>query len=1213
MPKYPNISIMEDINGEDDTLDIIIRKLLIDFQHYLNIEPVIPNIKVIIIEDNFHSDNLENCDIFKIGVKKNILNNKLIIEVYRNYLKFLPFIVLREIYNNFIPKDLIYYESVQLVINQLLISDLSKHPLLNEWRELIRGHLKQSDQLSVGFNRLSEFDRLEKFFKLKSSEAFYSPSQFFFLYLRMSTSLINEKMDNFFNIIFEEYMNYISKSMYDDEIVETIRCLVEIFYDLKFYRNLISYRHYFQEFKEKGKINTELSLRMFIKNMEWIKKYSYIAPSYLLNWRAIDVCLISTSFRFNSHLEIAKIYKIINQLPFFIAPKIFRNGFTLDLGGYFVIPRVYLEDFHNFVKMLENNGYVINAYCLTFTKQSQNINLNYFREFARKHLIINPNHKNYDNKYEIEFKMDYGNKYYNTDLTIFDFVLLDRIRFFSTSGFGFERRRDTINTLKNDLLNEIISQRTLIRNLKTILNKFHGSVDLKTDFLRFLKKNKKSGFFFIKTLLEDLLSLLQIFDITLITKSDFENIFNFQEFAKTHFKSQTIEENILFHNLKILKTIYKEILPIYFRSKELYKNTVEKYNDFNVLINSCYNLKLFDLNAIIQILEDENLINTIYKTKDEKLKNSYEKYKLYRITNQEIENTLDKYLNTNPPLIQPILINTILFDKFEKQFIQLILRKSPQTQKILRKIKNFFPSFLIINTEELFLKKNLIIAEISIPFITKREKEQLFSIIFNNFKDNIIFGNFFLWSGMVRALSSKNFYDFDTTQFFYTKDLFKQFFLYVQQIFGDSLKTLPEKVNKSQEKFWSQKKSIQNFVERVNDNVLRKNYDFNIRNLNKLVEFHSILKDLLLDNEKFGRIQQNNCFKNYVKSIKFFPMFQHFGFGQYFLYLYPSDMNELDFKLLFTNTFQKVEYPACIDKSNSLFIKYIIPHAAPQLKYLHWLTKSKKVIREYCGFFIKKVYQILHFSHNLSSEGWVYDKDRFKMHMQSILFKTDYIFQIPEIKEYKIADEFISSYFGPDSPEFESLSNIYSWRSIDIKSFLRTKKATTVNHIINLLEKGLIFPYLSLKNLDLHDKVYIIIPNLKSELINTLIKIFSFFNYAFIYETEGEYFIYGFEQEKKYQNGLMIKIYFPKCEISEFMRLFDLLFEYLEIKDYLILNDLVDGKNLIKSIYGGLAFLNSYNPLKNLEWNEQDKIWQNPKIFTSKFEPIYPDLISKDK
>ena len=172
MPEYPNITNLERFSEEMDDLNLILQNLHKDFQHYLNIEPVVPYIKVIIIEDNFHSNYLEYWDIFKIGVNKFILNNKLIIEVYRNYLKFLPFIVLREIYNNFIPKDLIYYESVQLVINQLLIADLSKHPLLNEWRELIRGHLKQSDQLSVGFNRLSEFDRLEKFFKLKSSETF---------------------------------------------------------------------------------------------------------------------------------------------------------------------------------------------------------------------------------------------------------------------------------------------------------------------------------------------------------------------------------------------------------------------------------------------------------------------------------------------------------------------------------------------------------------------------------------------------------------------------------------------------------------------------------------------------------------------------------------------------------------------------------------------------------------------------------------------------------------------------------------------------------------------------------------------------------------------------------------------------------------------------------------------------------------------------------
>ena len=136
------------------------------------------------------------------------------------------------------------------------------------------------------------------------------------------------------------------------------------------------------------------------------------------------------------------------------------------------------------------------------------------------------------------------------------------------------------------------------------------------------------------------------------------------------------------------------------------------------------------------------------------------------------------------------------------------------------------------------------------------------------------------------------------------------------------------------------------------------------------------------------------------------------------------------------------------------------------------------------------------------------------------------------------------------------------------------------------MKNNLIFPYLNLKNLDLQEKIYIIIPSLKQELIGTIVKIFSFFNLAFIYEIKGEYFIHGFENEDKFQNGLMIKLYFPKCEISEFFQVFDLLFEYLEIENYIILNDLVDGKNLLKSIYGGLDFLKSYNPLKNLEWNE---------------------------
>ncbi|MHA2181318.1 MAG: hypothetical protein ACXAAH_07835, partial [Promethearchaeota archaeon] len=450
-------------------------------------------------------------------------------------------------------------------------------------------------------------------------------------------------------------------------------------------------------------------------------------------------------------------------------------------------------------------------------------------------------------------------------------------------------------------------------------------------------------------------------------------------------------------------------------------------------------------------------------------------------------------------------------------------------------------------------------------------------------------------------------------KFFYAKDLFNQYFLGIKSLLGEVQKVSVDQQNKLQRKFWSKEKNIINLVKIVNNRVARENNVFDIIPLKKILNLRLNLKSNLLNREKFMDFKVEFYFRNFVKSIKLIPAFRFFGLGQYFLYLFPTDMNEIDYKLLLLNTFQKIYYPASIDNSIPLFIKYIKPYNVPNLKYLHWLTKSKKIIREYCGFFIQKIYHIIHFDYNISNDGWNYDSEKFKTHMQNILFNPGHIIKMPQIKEYSINDKLISSNLDPNSPEMESLSQIYNWHSIDIKSYLGTNKRSTINQITSLLKKSLIFPYLSLKNLDLNEKIHIIIPNLKQELNNTIVKIFSFFNLAFIYEIKGEYFIQGFDREIKFQNGIMIKLYFPKCEISEFLEVFDLLFEYLEIDDYSILNDLVDGKSLIKSIYGGLEFLKTYNPLKNLEWNEQKKRWMNPKVFTSKFEPIYPDLIPEDK
>jgi hypothetical protein len=244
----------------------------------------------------------------------------------------------------------------------------------------------------------------------------------------------------------------------------------------------------------------------------------------------------------------------------------------------------------------------------------------------------------------------------------------------------------------------------------------------------------------------------------------------------------------------------------------------------------------------------------------------------------------------------------------------------------------------------------------------------------------------------------------------------------------------------------------------------------------------------------------------------------------------------------------------------------------------------------------------------LNPDGWSLDPNWFKIFFQNVLFNPDYELHIPEIKQYNIGEYDGSNYFGPNSDEFKALSQIYNWKSIDIKSYLTRRYFKIINHFTNLLKKDLIFPYLSLKNLDFVEEITIILPNIKKDLNDTIIKIFSFFNIGFIYEIEGEFYIHGFEEVIQFENGIMIKLYLPDCQFDEFERHFDLIFEYFEIDHYLILNDLVDGENLVKSTFQGLKFLETYNPLTNLIWNDKDKRWRNHKLFDENFKPVYPDM-----
>ncbi|GAH26515.1 unnamed protein product, partial [marine sediment metagenome] len=74
-------------------------------------------------------------------------------------------------------------------------------------------------------------------------------------------------------------------------------------------------------------------------------------------------------------------------------------------------------------------------------------------------------------------------------------------------------------------------------------------------------------------------------------------------------------------------------------------------------------------------------------------------------------------------------------------------------------------------------------------------------------------------------------------------------------------------------------------------------------------------------------------------------------------------------------------------------------------------------------------------------------------------------------------------------------------------SYLTRRYFKINTSITELLKKGLIQPFISLKNLDVVEEITIILPNVKKKKHNeSILKVFSFFNVGFIYEMEGEYF-----------------------------------------------------------------------------------------------------------
>jgi hypothetical protein len=1200
--------ILEQLSGGKgiDQIQDIFDILISDLTVYLKVNPINKNVKIqLISEDN--NEEKSSSHILDFGIIRRNLEDSLTIDLSQNYTNFLPFIILREVYYCFIPEEAKNNEIVKICINQIIENDLEKFPEYKKWYELIRNELVNRDFL------IAQFDRLKKYFKIDSAIQTENPVQHFISYIRNNTSIISGyNINTFYDEIFEDYTYKSSKSFYNEEMIETLQKLIKIFYYKEEYLNLNDYQDLFKQSLDTGIIESNLSLRKFYENLQWINRSTPIAPSYNIVYTAINVYPVVCFLTFNPLIERYKIKKILTVLPFFQSLKFAENHFSGRISLIFLIPKAYLTDLLRYFKKLETFGYIL-ANSIFLMKNSNNfLNLNYFSSSTRNK-IIDPSLKDYKKEYEIVHSYEFPFNSLIKPLSIFDYTLLDRIVNYSVTGLTFDKRIETVNAIKEDVINEYRKQIAIIEDFRDYFETLQKSESPKVKewFIEYLKGNIHKGFFYIHELFDSLVTYLESIH-TILTTAKVKNKHDLKNILITQKSYYGIEDNLIIDDEKLERIVFNEIFP---NSQNLLNpqsidGEIEKFKVYSRIFYSCYNLKILDLKSIIKILEKPDYVKKINKAKEQKLKKSFKLSRSSTITNPKIESTIREFLYDPPHLIIPLLINTITTSDFAKYYPIVILKHSPDIQKKLKKLISYFPraffnDFIDTNTKERYIYLQIYVANI-------KEKKEFISSIYSIFKNSIVLINRWFWRGVSRwaKTSAKEFYDFQNNEFFYTKELFNQLFIYTQQVFGskelEHYKMKGEPVNPYF--FWSQNQNIASLVNNIKKRISHQQLDFSSYKVNKLVEFRNKLEEIIQDQEVFKNIKTTDFFNTYIKSMRFLPAFRKFGLAQYNLYLCPFNWNEIDYKLLFTNSFQEIKYPAEITPQIPLHINYLFPYRTPNKAYLNWIIRSKRIIREYCFFFIKKIYEILHFNHSLSASGWQYSSKRFKIHMQNILFNPTYTYKIPNLREFNFDDYSPTGVYGHSSSEFQALSQIYDRKSIDAKSYLGTNKYNVIDKIVNLLKKKLIFPYISLKNLNLQDKVSIILPNIKPNSKEKIIKIFSYFNLCRIFEIEGEFFLYGFNDIDSFEEGLFIEIRFPKCELDEFFEIFDLLFQYLEIKHYLISSDLVKNDIFLRSIYKNLNFLNSYNPLINLRWNNKDKIWMNHKLFSKKFEPIYPDL-----
>jgi len=782
MSKHSDYEILEELSNEKGLSQIqyIFDNLISELGGFLNLEPVYQDITIKLdFEDTFTKE--VNQSIFDFGVIRALQNNKLTINISKNHNSFLPFILLREAYYCFVDNKA--SELVKICINQILENDLNRLSASKEWKKLIRDSLVNRDFIN------SQFDKLQKFFKIGAKEPFDSSIKFFFKEVRENAILSRDNnIDSFYDLIFEKYSYRTSKSLFNKDIIETLRVLIQVFYQKKVYLNLTDYSNLFRELKQNRALETELSLRKFNENIQWINKCSSIAPSYDTFNSSLDLTVIGAVIGFHPLLEKSKIKMLMEGWPFYQALQFSENSFATTSLVSFVIPKAYLNDLITYFKKLEEYGYIIIKELYRNLKKTTVFNLNYFKDISNTKKIIDPKSKGYEKKCEILSFKDYDPVPTPYPLTIFDYIVLERASKVSVTGLTFDKRIETLNAIKEDVENELRKETLTNKEFKISVDKIYTSSQLKRSFLRFLDENKVYGFFSLYFQLRRLLTYLELLEKILREHPEITNRFQLQTFLDKGGINISIEQYLLIQDKTIKKIIFQEFIPLYFQAKNSFREETERVRSYFNILKACYDLKILNLHKVKTIIEDSKLADDIYQTREKRYQEIFKHVSSYKITNEKIESVIETFVNHDPPMITPFLINTIFTSTFAKYYPELILKDTPESREELGKIRALFPRTLIFETVELFAQKRFI--HVLIFCVNFKEKALFLSLLCSLFKNTLITMRRYIWRGVTRysTIQPRDFYDFENKQYFYSEDFFKQLLFYSQKIFGKKIK-----------------------------------------------------------------------------------------------------------------------------------------------------------------------------------------------------------------------------------------------------------------------------------------------------------------------------------------------------------------------------------------------------------------------------------------